>query len=123
MGRISPGLYPDRSNGAGKSFITSHQACMYGFKVRYYPSSKLFAHLKLSRADRSYLKELTKIQKLDVIILEPLDAQNRLTLLEILEDRASVFVSSFLYPAGRKLSVIQLSQMLSVIGLFTMHIE
>jgi DNA replication protein DnaC len=78
------------------------QACMYGFKVGYYPCSKLFAHLKLSRADGSYLKELTKIQKLDVIILddfglEPLDAQNRLTLLEILEDRhgrkSSVFVS------------------------------
>ena len=75
--------------GAGKSFIASalgHQACMYGFKV----------------ADGSYLKELTKIQKLDVIILddfglEPLDAQSRLTLLEILEDRhgrkSSVFVS------------------------------
>ena len=47
-------------------------------------------------------KELTKIQKLDVIILddfglEPLDAQSRFTLLEILEDRhgrkSSVFVS------------------------------
>jgi DNA replication protein DnaC len=91
--------------GAGKSFIASalgHQACMYGFKVLYYPCSKLFAHLKLSRADGSYLKELTKILKMDVIILddfglEPLDAQSRLTLLEILEDRhgrkSSVFVS------------------------------
>jgi DNA replication protein DnaC len=91
--------------GAGKSFIASalgHQACMYGFKVLYYPCSKLFAHLKLSRADGSYLKELTKILKMDVIILddfglEPLDAPSRLTLLEILEDRhgrkSSVFVS------------------------------
>ncbi len=91
--------------GAGKSFIASalgHQACMYGFKVLYYPSSKLFAHLKLSRADGSYLKELTKILKMDVIILddfgiEPLDANSRLSLLEILEDRhgrrSSVFVS------------------------------
>jgi len=66
------------------------------------PVQKLFAHLKLSRADGSYLKELTKIQKEDVIIiddfgLESLDSQNRLTLLEILEDRhgrkSSVFVS------------------------------
>jgi DNA replication protein len=70
--------------------------------VGYYPCSKLFAHLKLSRADGSYLKELTKIQKQDVIIiddfgLETLDAPNRLTLLEILEDRhgrkSSIFVS------------------------------
>ena len=68
----------------------------------YYPCSKLFAHLKLSKADGSYLKELTKIQKQDPIIiddfgLEPLDAQSRFTLLEILEDRhgrkSSVFVS------------------------------
>ena len=91
--------------GVGKSFIASalgHQACMYGFKVGYHPCSKLFANLRLSRADGSYLKELAKIQKLDVIILddfglEPLDALSRLTLLEILEDRhgrkSSVFVS------------------------------
>jgi len=91
--------------GSGKSFIASalgHQACMYDFKVLYYPSSKLFAYLKLSRADGSYLKELKKILKMDVIILddfglEPLDAKSRLSLLEILEDRhgrrSSVFVS------------------------------
>jgi DNA replication protein DnaC len=91
--------------GAGKSFIASalgHQACMYGFKVGYYPCSKMFSHLKLSRADGSYLKELNEIQKLDVMIiddfgLETLDAKTRLTLLEILEDRhgrkSSVFVS------------------------------
>jgi DNA replication protein DnaC len=91
--------------GAGKSFIASalgHQACMYGFKVGYYACSKLFSHLKLSRADGSYLKELAKIQKQDVIILddfglETLDAKSRLTLLEILEDRhgrkSSIFVS------------------------------
>lgn len=91
--------------GAGKSFIASalgHQACMYGFKVGYYPSSKLFAHLRLSKADGSYLRDLLRIQKLDVIIIddfgiEPLGPQNRLTLLEILEDRhgrkSSIFVS------------------------------
>jgi DNA replication protein DnaC len=91
--------------GAGKSFIASalgHQACMYGFKVLYYSSSKMFAHLKLSRADGSYLRELNKILKMDVLILddfglEPLDAKSRLSLLEILEDRhgrrSSIFVS------------------------------
>ena len=81
--------------GVGKSFIASalgHQACMYGFKVGYHPCSKLFANLRLSRADGSYLKEISKIQKLDVFILddfglEPLDAIGRLSLLEILEDR------------------------------------
>ena len=51
--------------GVGKSFIASalgHQACMYGFKVGYHPCSKLFANLRLSRADGSYLKEISKIQ-------------------------------------------------------------
>ena len=55
-----------------------------------------------SKADGSYLRELLRMQKLDVIIiddfgLESLGPQNRLTLLEILEDRhgrkSSVFVS------------------------------
>ena len=53
-------------------------------------------------ADGSYLKELNKILKMDVLILddfglEPLDTQSRLSLLEILEDRhgwrSSIFVS------------------------------
>lgn len=58
----------------------------------YYRCSKLFTHLKLSKADGSYLKELNHIQKQDVIIvddfgLELLDVQSRLFMLEILEDR------------------------------------
>lgn len=91
--------------GSGKSFIASalgHQACVYGYKVRYYSSSKLFSQMKLCRADGSYLKELTGIQKQNLIIiddfgLERLDAPSRLSLLEILEDRhgraSSIFVS------------------------------
>jgi DNA replication protein DnaC len=60
--------------------------------VGYYRCSKLFTHLKLSKADGSYLKELNHIQKQDVIIvddfgLELLDVQSRLFMLEILEDR------------------------------------
>lgn len=81
--------------GVGKSFICSalgHQGCSYGFKVGYFQSSKLFSKLKLAKADGTYLKELRKIEKLDVFILDdfclkPLDAQNRFSLLEILEDR------------------------------------
>ncbi len=69
-----------------------HQACIYGLRVGYYRCSKLFTHLKLSKADGSYLKELNHIQKQDVLIvddfgLELLDVQSRLFMLEILEDR------------------------------------
>ena len=79
----------------------------------YYRCSKLFTRLKLSKADGSYLKELTRIQKQDAIIvddfgLEPLDAQSRLILLEILEDRhgrkSTLFVSQI--PIGKWHEVI-----------------
>ena len=91
--------------GTGKSFLgcaLGSQACIHGYKVEYYAASKLFSQLKLSRADGSYLKEITRIQKQALIIiddfgLQALDAQSRLSLLEILEDRygraSSIFVS------------------------------
>jgi DNA replication protein DnaC len=81
--------------GSGKSFLAcalGTQACLYGYRVGYYAASKLFGQLKLSRADGSYLKELGRIQKQALIILDDfglqsLDAPSRLSLLEILEDR------------------------------------
>lgn len=81
--------------GSGKSFVASalgHQACMYGFKTCYYSCSRLFHQVKLARADGTYLKLLSRIQKQDLIILddlglEPFDAAGRMALLEILEDR------------------------------------
>jgi len=81
--------------GAGKSFIGSaigHQACMYGFKTLYFNATKLFSRLKLLKADGSYVKELKKIEKTDVLIIDDfavqhLDTQSRLSLLEIFEDR------------------------------------
>ncbi|WP_312398379.1 IS21-like element helper ATPase IstB [Chryseobacterium sp.] len=83
------------STGVGKSFLGTaigYQACIEGFKVFYFNTSKLFAKLKMAKADGSYLRELTKIQRQDVIILDDfglqaLDSTNRITLLEIIEDR------------------------------------
>ena len=75
---------------------------MYGFKTGYYSCSKLFKYLKLARADGSYLKTLERIQRqslfiLDDLGLEPFDAESRMALLEILEDRlgrrSSIIVS------------------------------
>jgi DNA replication protein DnaC len=81
--------------GVGKSFLASalgYQGCMYGFKVLYFNCFKLFSRLKLAKADGSYVKELNRIQKQDVLILDdfglyPFDVQSRLSLLEIMEDR------------------------------------
>ena len=93
------------STGAGKSYISTalgYQACIQGFKVSYFNTTKLFSKLKIAKADGSYLKELAKIQRQNLVILDdfglqPLDSQNRIALLEIIEDRhnrGSLIVSS-----------------------------
>ena len=83
------------STGVGKSYIASaigHQACSMGYRVLYEHSSKLFARLKGGKADGTYLKEITKIEKQDLLIvddfgIQPLDQQSRTILMEIIEDR------------------------------------
>jgi DNA replication protein DnaC len=83
------------STGVGKSYIASaigHQACSMSYRVLYEHSSKLFARLKSAKADGTYLKEITKIEKQDLLIIDdfgiqPLDQQSRTILMEIIEDR------------------------------------
>ena len=83
------------STGVGKSYIATalgYQACIQGYKAMYFNTTKLFSMLKIAKADGSYLKALSKIERQDVIILDdfglqPLDNQNRIALLEIIEDR------------------------------------
>ena len=93
------------STGVGKSYLGTalgYQACIEGFKVSYFNTNKLFAKLKMAKADGSYVRELAKIQRQEVIILDDfglqaLDSQNRITLLELIEDRhnnGSVIVTS-----------------------------
>ena len=83
------------STGIGKSYIASalgNQACTLGYKVLYTNSNKLFSRLKMAKADGSYLKEISRIEKQDLLIVDdfgllPLDAYSRSTLMEIIEDR------------------------------------
>lgn len=83
------------STGIGKSFVASaigHQACALGFRVLYQHSTKLFARMKIAKADGTYLKELSRIERQQVLIIDdfgiqPLDAQGRSALMEIVEDR------------------------------------
>jgi DNA replication protein DnaC len=93
------------STGIGKSYIASaigHQACSLGYKVFYANVSKLFAKLKMAKADGSYIKEIARIERQDLLIiddfgLQPLDNQNRSILMEIIEDRhgkGSVIITS-----------------------------
>jgi DNA replication protein DnaC len=83
------------ATGCGKSYLATAfglQACSLGFRVGYYHAGKLFQKLKAAKADGSYPKELKIIEKQSLIILDdfglqPLDALNKLALLDILEDR------------------------------------
>ena len=83
------------STGIGKSYIASalgYQACLKGYKVFYMNITKLFAKLKMMKADGSYMREISRIEKQDLLILDdfglqPLDNQNRAALMELIEDR------------------------------------
>ena len=93
------------STGIGKSYIASalgHHACSVGYKVIYYSAPKLFAKLKMTKADGTYIKEIAKIERHQLLILDdfgisPLDAQNRAAFMEIVEDRhekGSIIITS-----------------------------
>lgn len=83
------------STGTGKSFIASaigQQACQKGFKVLYANTIKLLSQIKMAKADGSAIKEMSRIEKQDLLILDdfgiqPFDHQGRASLLEIIEDR------------------------------------
>lgn len=83
------------STGVGKSYMASaigYQACSMGHKVMYFNTAKLFTMLKTSKADGSYLKQINRLEKQDLLILDdfglkPLDNMNRHSLMEIIEDR------------------------------------
>ena len=83
------------STGVGKSYLASaigHQACSMGSKTMYFNTAKLFTLLKTSKADGSYPKQISKLEKQDLLILDdfglkPLDNINRHALMEIIEDR------------------------------------
>ena len=83
------------STGIGKSYLASalgHQACSMGYRVLYQHQAKLFGRLKMAKADGTYLKELSRMEKQHLLLIDdfgitPLDAQSRAALLEIIEDR------------------------------------
>lgn len=83
------------ATGVGKSFLSSalgHQACQSGYKTLYFNTQKLFSKLKMLKADGSYNRELSRIEKYDLLILDDfglasLDGVSRMALLEIIEDR------------------------------------
>lgn len=81
--------------GAGKSYLASaygHQACAMGYKTMYFNTQKLLIRLKMHRADGTIFKFMDKLAKHQLLILDDfglmaLDAQQRLDLMEIIEER------------------------------------
>lgn len=88
-------LFITGSTGIGKSYIASslgHQACTKGYKVLYVNTDKLMSRLKMAKAEGNYMKEIAKIERQDLLILDdfgiqPLDGHSRSYLMEIIEDR------------------------------------
>lgn len=93
------------ASGVGKSWLAQalgHQACLMGYKTIYTNTARAFKKFKLSKVDGTYLKELTKLLKADLLILDDFglqafDNQARETLMDIIDDRhnkASTIISS-----------------------------
>jgi DNA replication protein DnaC len=83
------------ATGCGKSFIATalgYQACQMGIRTAYFSLPKLLQKLHLAKADGSYIRELSRIEKYPLIILDdwgiqPLDTNARLAILQLIEDR------------------------------------
>jgi len=81
--------------GVGKTWIAcalAQKACREGYKALYLRLPKLLQELPIAKGDGTYIKLLTQLAKIDVLILDDwglskLMAEQRRDLLEILEDR------------------------------------
>ena len=81
--------------GVGKSYLAcalGRAACQADFKVRYQRTSRLLQSFELARADGSFPKQLSKLARTDLLILDdwlrdPLSRSQARDLLEILDDR------------------------------------
>lgn len=91
--------------GVGKSYLAcalGYEACNHEYKTMYFNTAKLFTWLQQAKADNSYITKIDRIQKQEVLILddfgiEPITNQNKMFLLEIIEDkygRGSTIIST-----------------------------
>jgi len=83
------------ATGTGKSMLASAlgmQACRQGYTVAYANMQKLMAKLKIARLEGSSIALFDKLAKTDLLLLDdfglsPMDNQQQLDFLEIIEDR------------------------------------
>ncbi len=83
--------------GTGKTWLAcalSQAACRLGMTALYQRVPRLAHELSLARLNGSYLKLLSKLAKVDLLVLDDLglstlESEAQLTLLEIIDDRSS----------------------------------
>jgi len=83
------------ATGVGKTYLAcalGQQACRHGYRVLYRRVPRLFDELALAHADGSYPQVLTRLARIDVLVLDDwgltaLTEAQRQDLLEVLEDR------------------------------------
>jgi DNA replication protein DnaC len=83
------------ATGCGKSFLAcalGNQACQLGYKTLYLNMNRFIEKVTLAKLDGTFIKLLNQLEKTKLLILDdfglqPLNADTRLALLQILEDR------------------------------------
>lgn len=83
------------ASGTGKSYLAQalgHQACMMEHRTLYVNTARIFKKLKLAKVDGTYLKELHKLTKTNLLILDDFglrafDNHAREALMDIIDDR------------------------------------
>ena len=83
------------ATGLGKTWLAcalAHQACREGYTALYVRVPRLLHNLTLARADGSYVRELARMARTDLLILDdwglaPMGEQERHDMLEVIEDR------------------------------------
>jgi DNA replication protein DnaC len=81
--------------GVGKSYLATalgNKACNQGYRVSYFNMQKLMGKLKLARIDGTIVKLITKISRVDLLIIDDfgmktLEGQQQNDFMEIIEDR------------------------------------
>lgn len=86
------------ATGLGKTWLScalADKACREGFSTLYARVPRLVEELAAARVDGTYLKTLSRIEKIDLLVLDdwgiaPLQGQAQQDILEVVDDRAGI---------------------------------
>ena len=83
------------ASGTGKSYLgqaLGHQACLMQYRTVYANTARILKRLKLAKVDGTYLKELNKLTRANLLILDDFglqafDNHAREALMDVIDDR------------------------------------